>query len=163
MTRNAPRFETPFATCSVGRGKSRHAIRTDRIGYGFPLCGQPRRLARPNRFAALHSEDDVTCARCLRSAKAIGVDLAPKAPEAPATDATVEEKVAYIVAALDGVATPETLDALGFSKTARSYGWYWNSDKNGKPNAGKAAATALGLRASLRKVEGVRCLVLSAA
>jgi hypothetical protein len=87
----------------------------------------------------------------------------PKAPEAPATDATVEQKVAYVVAALDGVATPETLDALGFSKTARSYGWYWNSDKNGKPNAGKAAATALGLRASLRKVDGVRCLVLSAA
>jgi len=95
------------------------------------------------------------------------VEAAEEQTEKPAEDATVEEKVAYIASAFateDGervVCPLSVLSDLGFGKTATTYSWWWNSIKAGRPNPGRAAAEALGFRATIRKVDGDRALVLT--
>lgn len=57
-------------TCKVGKsGSEVHAIEMEGkyTAVSFPLCGQPRRLARPHSFGfkGVATVETVTCSKCL--------------------------------------------------------------------------------------------------
>ena len=55
-------------SCQIGRGTTVHALRTVNGRFGWPVCGQPRKLTTPHTVRSVADLDSaITCSKCRRA------------------------------------------------------------------------------------------------